>query len=101
VAVKEWNRFADAVDTHENGHVDAYYAEAQALAKELTAMSATGQGKDEKTARVVAQRALVEAMKKAYGGDVLDKRAGASAKSYDAKTKHGESQGAVLDGRIA
>lgn len=100
-AKKEWDRFLAAVETHEDGHVDAYFAEAKELAKELNAMSASGTGKDEKVARVAAQRALVEAMKKAYGGTVLNDRAGANAKAYDARTKHGESQGAVLDGRIA
>lgn len=100
-AKKEWNRFLAAVETHEDGHVDAYFAEAKALAKELNEMSATGSGKDEKSARVAAQRALVGAMSKAYGGSVLSDRAGANAKAYDARNKHGESQGAVLDGRIA
>ena len=99
-AQKEWNRFVAAVDKHENGHVDAYFADAQDLAKELNGMSATGTGKDEKSARVAAQRALLEAMKKAYGGTVLNDRVGAIAKAYDSRTKHGESQGAVLDGRI-
>ena len=100
-AKKEWKRFAAAVDKHENGHVDAYLAEAQAIAAEMNKLSASATGKDEKSARVAAAKALYGLLQKNYGGNVLSDRMKACAKAYDAKTKHGESQGATLDGRIA
>ncbi|GEM_PF-2090549 len=100
-ALKEWNRFVTAVETHEDGHVDAYFAEAKAIAGELNDMSASGSGANEKAAQVAAQKALLELAKKAYGGNALRDRANASAKAYDAKTRHGESQKAVLDAGIS
>ncbi len=100
-AKKEWTRFAAAVQKHEEGHFDAYFAEAQALAKELDGFRAKGSGATEKAAKAAAAQALLADLKAKYGGTVLDDRMKASAKAYDAKTKHGETQGASLDGTIA
>lgn len=99
-ARKEWKRFAAAVDKHESGHVDAYVAEAQAIAKEMDKLSASATGSNEKAARIAAAKALYGELQKAYGGNVLSDRMKARAKDYDAKTKHGETQGARLDGTI-
>ena len=63
-------------------------------------MSAIGTGKDERTAQLVAQKALIGLMSKQYPGSALDNRIKADAKAYDAKTKHGATQGAVLDTSI-
>jgi predicted secreted Zn-dependent protease len=95
-ALKEWKRFLSATSNHEDGHADSYYALAVTLAGEMVAMASTGTGKDEKTAQVAAQKALIASLAKTYGGTVLDDRVKADAKAYDAKTKHGESQGAKL-----
>jgi len=40
-------------------------------------------------------------MSKTYGGSVLPDRIKADAAAYDAKNKHGATQGAVLDASIA
>ncbi|MEP6739274.1 MAG: DUF922 domain-containing protein [Caldimonas sp.] len=95
-ALKEWKRFLIATSNHEDGHADSYYALAVTLAGEIGAVTATGTGKDEKTARIAAQKAFVAQLAKTYGGTTLDDRIKADTKAYDAKTKHGESQGAKL-----
>ena len=100
-AKKEWERFAKAVSTHEDGHADAYFAEAKKLAAELDTISVTATGANEKAAKAAATKALLDALKARYGGSTLTDRMKAVAKAYDAKTKHGESQGAKLDGSIA
>jgi predicted secreted Zn-dependent protease len=99
-AKKEWTRFLAAVQTHEQGHVDAYFDEAKAIADELNKLAATGTGKDEKHARIAAAKALVALADKSFSVAKLSDRAKASAKAYDAKTKHGATQKAVLDGTI-
>ena len=99
-ALKEWKRFLAKVQVHEDGHADSYYALAGTLADEFNAMSATGTGKDERSAQMAAQKALVDKMSKDYGGTVLSDRVKKDARAYDAKTRHGETQGAVLDTSI-
>lgn len=100
-AKKEWERFAGAVEKHEDGHADAYFDEAKKLAAELDAVSATATGATEKAAKAAAAKALLDLLKARYGGSTLNDRMKAVAKAYDAKTKHGASQGASLDGSIA
>ena len=100
-ALKEWKRFLDATEKHEDGHFDAYVDLAKDIATEIAAMSATGKGKDEKIAKVMAQKALIDLLSKKYGGSQLGDAAKATAKAYDGKTKHGESQGALLKTSIA
>jgi predicted secreted Zn-dependent protease len=95
-ALKEWKRFLDATEKHEDGHFDAYFDLAKDIAADIAAMSVTGKGKDERTAKLLAQKAFVEQLARTYGGSVLSDRVKASAKAYDGKTKHGEAQGAVL-----
>jgi predicted secreted Zn-dependent protease len=99
-AKKEWARFLAALEKHENGHADAYYAEAQAVAAELGALSGKATGKDENTAKKAALATLYAIVSKDYSTAELSRRVKASAKAYDAKNRHGESQGAVLDGRV-
>ena len=99
-AKKEWKRFLSAVSAHEQGHVDAYFEEAKAVAAELDLLQASATGKTEKAARIAATGAMLKAVQKAFGGTTLDDRMKANAKAYDAKTRHGESQGAALDGSI-
>jgi hypothetical protein len=70
------------------------------VAAELDALQATATGKTEKAARAAAAAAMLKTVEKAFGGTALNDRMKASAKAYDAKTRHGESQGAVLDGSI-
>ena len=99
-AKKEWKRFLAAVDKHESGHADGIYDEAKSLAAELDKVSASATGKDEKSAKVAAIKALYAQLQKNYGGSTLSDLVNANIKAYDSKTKHGESQGAVLDGKI-
>jgi predicted secreted Zn-dependent protease len=99
-AKKEWNRFLAKVGVHEEGHADSYYNLAVAMAKEMVEMSAKGTGKDERSAQIAAQKALIAALSKKYGGTVIADRVKQDAAAYDAKTKHGANQGAVLDASI-
>ena len=85
---------------HEQGHADSYFDLATTMAAEFNALTATGEGKDERTAQVAAQKALIALMSKTYGGSVLGDRIKADAATYDGKNKHGASQGAVLDASI-
>jgi predicted secreted Zn-dependent protease len=96
-AKREWERFLVAVNRHEDGHADAMYDEAVSLCRELNAMSAQGSGRDERSARRAANAALVQKISAAYGGAVLNTRVKDNISAYDRSTRHGESQGAVLD----
>jgi predicted secreted Zn-dependent protease len=100
-AKKEWTRFLGAVDRHENGHAEAYLDLAKDVAKKLTELKATGKGPDKKTAAMAAIQDIQAQVLALYGGNQLDDLMKASAKAYDAQNKHGESQGAKLDGTIA
>lgn len=95
-ALKEWDRFVTATEKHEEGHDDSFYELAKTLCSEANALSAVATGKDEKHAQVAAQNALVALLAKTFGGSVLPNRLKADTKAYDNRTKHGESQGAVL-----
>jgi predicted secreted Zn-dependent protease len=99
-ALKEWNRFVTRLQVHEDGHADSYYDPAVAIAKEIDAEPATGTGKDERTAQVAAQKALIAQISKDYGGSVLSDRVKADAAKYDSQTGSGAKQGAVLDTSI-
>ena len=95
-AKKEWRRFLVFVGVHERGHADSYYEVACVVGKDLNTMSGTGTGKTEKDAKIAATKALYAQIVKKYGGAAMDDLVKADAKAYDSKTKHGESQGAVL-----
>ena len=95
-ALKEWNRFRIATVKHEDGHADSYFDLAKTLCSEAIALSAIGAGKDEKTAQTNAQNALLKVLGTTFGGSTLPDRIKADAKAYDNRTKHGESQGALL-----
>ena len=99
-ALTEWKRFLSKVMVHEQGHAASYLELAGKMADEFNALTATGTGKDEKSAQAAAQKALVALMGTTYGGNVLGNRIKADAAAYDAKTKHGATQGAVLDASI-
>lgn len=100
-ARKEWDRFMVFLGVHERGHADAYYATAVKVMEELDGLRGTGVAKTEKEAKLIASKALEAAIVKKYGGKAIDNLVLASAKAYDAKTKHGASQGATLDTSIA
>ena len=99
-AKQEWKRFVGAVATHENGHADSLYNLAVKISGDINKLSGTGSGKDEKTAKVAAHKDIVSQIQKEYGGTGMDDRVKDDIKAYDAKTKHGASQGAVLDTSI-
>jgi len=100
-ARKEWRRFLVFVGVHERGHADSYYALAVKVMQDLSEMSGTGTGKTENEARAAAGKALYAKISGQYGGTAIADLVKADAKAYDAKHKHGESQGAVLDASIA
>jgi predicted secreted Zn-dependent protease len=100
-ARKEWQRFMVFVGVHERGHADSYYVLAVKVMQDMSAMSGAGTGNSENGAKTAATKALYEQITKKYGGSALSDLVKADAKAYDSKTKHGESQGAVLDASIA
>jgi len=100
-AKKEWKRFLSKVQVHEDGHADSYLKLAKTISDELNAMSGTGNGKDERSAQAAAVKDLTDQIKKTYSGSgSLGERVKDDAKAYDTKTKHGATQGAVLDTSI-
>jgi predicted secreted Zn-dependent protease len=96
-AQREWRRFLAAVETHENGHVDSYFPEAETIARALNGMSATGTGRNEAAAQRAAAAALNAQISRQYGSSQLVAIANANAATYDGRTRHGVTQGAVLD----
>src|SRR5262245_18672838 len=94
-AQREWRRFLAAVETHENGHVDSYFPEAEAIARALNGMSVTGTGRNETAAQRAAAANLNAQITRQYGRSQLE--AIANAATYDSRTRHGATQGAVLD----
>jgi predicted secreted Zn-dependent protease len=100
-ARKEWKRFLVFVGVHERGHADSYYALAVKVMQDLHEMSGSGTGNSENEAKAAAGKALYDQINKKYGGSALSDLVKADAKAYDAKNKHGESQGAVLKASIA
>lgn len=96
-ARQEWRRFLAAVETHEQGHVQSYFPEAQTIAQALNGMSATGTGRNEATAQRAASEALTAVITRSYARAGLEAIANANARAYDSRTRHGASQGAVLD----
>lgn len=100
-AKKEWKRFVSKVQVHEDGHADSYFKLAKTISDDLNAMSGKGTGKDERTAQAAAAKDLTDQIKKTYSGSgSLSQQIKDDAKAYDAKTKHGATQGAVLDTSI-
>ena len=99
-AKKEWGRFVDCTSIHENGHADSLYLVVIEIAKDIAGMTATATGKDEPAAKTAAGKALFAMVDAAYGGTKLNDMVNADIKAYDAKTRHGASQGAVLDASI-
>lgn len=97
----EWRRFLAAVETHEQGHVESYFPEAQRIAQALTGLSATGTGRNEAAAQRAAAAALTAQISREYSRARLEEIANANARAYDSRTRHGASQGAVLDLTIA
>lgn len=100
-AKKEWKRFLVAVGVHERGHADSYYALAVKVAQDLANMDGSAQGTSEKVAKAAALKQLYGRISTKYTEAAIGALVKADAKAYDGKNKHGESQGAVLDGSIA
>jgi predicted secreted Zn-dependent protease len=100
-AKKEWKRFLSKVQVHEDGHADSYFKLATSIANDLNTMSGKATGKDEKTAQILAAKDLTtQIATKLSGTNSLSQQIKDDAKAYDAKTKHGQTQGAVLDTSI-
>jgi predicted secreted Zn-dependent protease len=100
-AKKEWKRFISKVQVHEDGHADSYLKLAKAISDDLNTMSGKGTGKDERTAQAAAAKDLTtQIASKLSGTNSLAQQIKDDAKAYDAKTKHGQTQGAVLDASI-
>jgi predicted secreted Zn-dependent protease len=100
-AKKEWKRFISKVQVHEDGHADSYLKLAKTISDDLNTMSGKGTGKDERTAQVAAAKDLTtQIATKLSGTNSLSQQIKDDAKAYDAKTKHGQTQGAVLDASI-
>jgi len=100
-AKKEWKRFVSKVQVHEDGHADSYLKLATSISNDLNTMSGKGTGKDERTAQVLAAKDLTtQIATKLSGTNSLSQQIKDDAKAYDAKTKHGQTQGAVLDASI-
>lgn len=93
----EWRRFLGAVEAHEQGHVDSYFPEAQRIAQALNGITATGTGRNETAAQRAAAQALNAQITREYSRSSLEGIANANARAYDARTRHGASQGATLD----
>jgi predicted secreted Zn-dependent protease len=100
-AKKEWKRFVSKVQVHEDGHADSYLKLAKAISDDLNTMSGKGTGNDERSAQAAAAKDLTaQISKKLSGTNSLAQQIKDDAKAYDAKTKHGQTQGAVLDASI-
>ncbi len=100
-AKKEWKRFLSKVQVHEDGHADSYLKLAKTISDDLNKMSGTGTGKDERSAQAAAAKDLTTQIAKNLSGtNSLSQQVKDDAKAYDAKTKHGQTQGAVLDASI-
>jgi predicted secreted Zn-dependent protease len=100
-AKKEWKRFLSKVQLHEDGHADSYLKLAKTISDDLNTLSGKATGKDEKTAQALAVKDLTTQIStKLSGTNSLSQQIKDDAKAYDAKTKHGQTQGAVLDASI-
>jgi predicted secreted Zn-dependent protease len=99
-AKKEWGRFADCTSIHEYGHADSLYLVVIDIAKDISGMTATATGANEKAAKTAAGKALFAKIDAAYGRTKLADLVKDDIKAYDDKTRHGETQGAKLDTSI-
>lgn len=100
-AKTEWKRFLSKVQVHEDGHADSYFNLADVISTGLNIMAGKGTGKDERSAQAAAAKDLTtQISKKLSGTNSLSQQVKDDAKAYDARTKHGASQGAVLDTTI-
>lgn len=71
---KTWATFIKAVRAHEDEHVAATKAEAEAVAKEIGEIEGKGQGKDKKAAIKAATADWIKQFKAAFDGGKLQKR---------------------------
>jgi predicted secreted Zn-dependent protease len=95
-ALKEWKRFLAATIDHEYGHADSLFLFVVEFAVQIGMMSAAATGADEKAAKRAAGLALMKKVDDEYGGTALADLGKAEIKLYDAQTRHGATQGAVL-----
>ena len=91
----EWNRFSDAVNTHEGEHVAIDVQGANQLDSKVAGLSATGTGATKEAATAAANQALGGAIQNAVKDNAAE--TAATNAQYDANTNHGATQGAVLD----
>ena len=82
---KEWNRFLSSLTAHEDLHVAAAWSVTEDIAKELSEMKGTGQGKDKDAAIKAAEADFVKQYNAAYTGDKVAKRVTKAHKELDAK----------------
>lgn len=82
---KEWARFLKELTAHEDLHVAAAWSVAEEIARELSDMKGTGQGKDKDAAVKAAVADFVKQYKDAYGGDKVAKRVVKAHEALDAK----------------
>ena len=84
-AKKEWSRFIGALTAHEDQHVAAAWAVAEACAQELSSMTGRGVGKDKAAAIKAAVADYVKQYKAAFGGSNVAKRVAKAHDALDAK----------------
>lgn len=99
-AQKEWKRYMGCLETHETAHVPEYEKEIKAIAAEIEALRGNATNADENKAKKAAFDALAKTFTTDYSQAKNDARLEANAEAYDKKTKHGKTQGAVLDTSI-
>ncbi len=92
---REWDRFKAAVQTHEQGHATSYAKVAKTFKRELEQMTWSGTGRDDNAAKRSAVSAMTAALNQFK--TAMDTRLNQDAARYDRQTRHGESQGAVLN----
>ena len=82
---KEWGRFLSGLTAHEDLHVAAAWSVTEEIARELSEIKGTGQGKDKDAAIKAAEADFVKQYKAAYGGDKVAKRVTKAHEALDAK----------------
>jgi len=96
-AQQEWKRFLAKVLLHERGHDAANFLLAKTICDELNDSSAEGIGTTEQQATDDAIDRLDADFKANYSADKLRARIDTNTTEYDNQTRHGVSQGALLN----
>lgn len=91
-----WDRFIDALKTHEQGHVDMCHDYAQTLETALPGLESTVCS--EESMEKACNDAMADLGQKADAAEErVHQRHNEAQDAYDAETSHGETQGAVLN----